>query len=94
MRQQLQGSADKVGARALPDGELPEHGDIIRRPEVERTTGLSRSTLYELMSREPPEFPRPVPLSGRSVGWLRSEVTAWKQNRIAQRDTRIAGRAA
>ncbi|HFF2098692.1 hypothetical protein IPC224_03700 [Pseudomonas aeruginosa] len=24
-------------------------------------------------------FPQPVPLTGRSVGWIESEVTAWIQ---------------
>jgi len=31
-------------------------------------------------------FPKPVPLVGRSVGWVESEVQEWIRGRIAQRD--------
>ena len=57
---------------------------ILRRPEVERVTGLPRSTIYEKMARG--EFPKPVPLSGRAVGWLESEIADWQKARIAARD--------
>jgi len=57
---------------------------ILRRPEVESVTGLPRSTIYDKMARG--EFPKPVPLSGRAVGWLESEVLAWQRARIAQRE--------
>lgn len=61
---------------------------LIRRPEVERRTGLSRSTLYWLVSRG--EFPRPVPLGRRTVGWVEAEVFEWLAQRIAVRDGRVA----
>lgn len=57
---------------------------FLRRPEVERRTGLSCSTLYELMAQG--AFPKPVPLGPKSVGWRESEVWAWQQGRIAERD--------
>lgn len=57
---------------------------ILRRGEVERATGLPRSTIYELIARG--TFPKPVRLSGRSVGWLEGEILAWQKARLAERD--------
>ena len=57
---------------------------IIRRDEVERRTGLSRSTIYHLMDIN--EFPRPVRIGNAAVGWVESEITAYIADRIAERD--------
>jgi prophage regulatory protein len=57
---------------------------ILRRPDVERATGLPRSTIYELISNG--RFPKPVSLGTRSVGWLETEVAAWQKEQIARRD--------
>ena len=55
---------------------------ILRLPTVIERTGLSRSTLYLLISRA--EFPGQVQLGTRSVGWVESEVQAWLESRIAK----------
>lgn len=52
---------------------------ILRRPEVEFRTGLSRSTIYDWMKRG--EFPQPVKLGSRLVAWRESDVTAWLKSR-------------
>lgn len=52
-----------------------------RRPAVEEITGLSRSTIYDLMGRG--EFPRPVKLSARIVAWPESRIDAWLAQRSA-----------
>lgn len=54
---------------------------IMRRPEVESTTGLSRSSIYSKM--ETGTFPKPIKLSERSVGWIEQEVQEWLKNRIS-----------
>lgn len=36
------------------------------------------------------DFPRPVTLTTRSVGWIESEVSAWIQSKIEERET-VAG---
>lgn len=59
---------------------------VLRRPEVERLTGLSRSRIYELMDGG--RFPRPINLGGRAVAWLESEVGDWLKRRVAERDSR------
>ncbi|EMM2266961.1 AlpA family transcriptional regulator [Pseudomonas aeruginosa] len=57
---------------------------IIRLKDVIDSTGIARSTIYKLIGEG--EFPKPVPLVGRSVGWVESEVHEWIRGRIAQRD--------
>ena len=53
---------------------------ILRRKQVEQRTGLARSTLYLKISRG--EFPAPVSLGARAVGWVESSVEGWIQGRI------------
>ena len=48
---------------------------ILRRPDVEARTGLSRSTLYHWMKEG--TFPKPVALGARLVGWRESAIEAW-----------------
>jgi len=58
------------------------HPRIIKRREVERRTGLPRSSLYDRIKRG--DFPAQIPLGARSVGWLEHEVDAWLADRVAQ----------
>ena len=44
----------------------------LRRPAVQEMTGLSRSTIYQLMSQG--AFPRPVRLTRKAVGWPQSAI--------------------
>ena len=55
--------------------------EIIRLPEVIKETGLSRSTIYRMIQEKvfPPQI-KLVP-NGRSSGWFRDEIEAWKQSR-------------
>jgi prophage regulatory protein len=52
---------------------------ILRRPAVEAATGLSTSTIYDMMARG--DFPRPVRLGKRAVGWRERDVTEWLESR-------------
>ena len=52
---------------------------LLRRPDVETRTGLSRSTIYDWMKRG--EFPQPVKLGTRLVAWRESDITAWLDTR-------------
>lgn len=63
---------------------------FLRRKQVEMRTGLSRSTIYLYIQNG--EFPKPVPLGPRAVGWLESEVSEWIAGRV--RSARIGGRQA
>jgi len=53
---------------------------IWRLPEVLRHTGLSRSTIYEMISRG--DFPQQVQLGRRAVGWIAKDVLDWIQVKI------------
>ncbi len=57
---------------------------ILRLPEVKQKTGQSRSTIYDKVQRG--EFPAPVKLGERAVGWVEAEVEAWLKDRITARD--------
>lgn len=53
---------------------------VLRLPQVIALTGLSRSTIYLRISNN--EFPKPISLGGRSVGWLESDIEAWIESKI------------
>jgi prophage regulatory protein len=57
---------------------------VLRLREVEKTTGIKRSTIYENMERG--AFPKPIALAPRSVGWLQHEIDAWVESRVRERD--------
>jgi prophage regulatory protein len=61
---------------------------IIRLPAVEIKTGLKHSAIYQKMAEG--DFPRPVPLGPKAVGWIEAEIDAWIDDRIAERDDRRA----
>lgn len=52
---------------------------VYRRPAVEKLTGLSRSTLYQMMAEN--RFPKPVRVGLRAVAWRESDLTAWLEAR-------------
>lgn len=52
---------------------------ILRFPEVCKLTKLARSTIYDMMARD--EFPRPIQLTQRAVGWKEDVVKAWCDKR-------------
>ncbi len=54
---------------------------IHRLPQVIEIVGLRRSTIYAKVATG--EFPRPVRLGRRSVGWLASDVQDWITRQIA-----------
>ena len=57
---------------------------ILRLDDVLTRTGLSRSTIYELMKTK--NFPQSAKLGKHSVGWIEAEVTEWVNHVIAARN--------
>jgi prophage regulatory protein len=53
---------------------------LLRLPEVERLTGLRRSTIYEQMQRG--VFPRSVKAGRRTAAWPESAVQSWIADRL------------
>lgn len=60
---------------------VPSSISILRRPEVEARTGLSRSTIYLKVAQG--SFPKPINLGPRAVGWVASEIDAWLQQQLS-----------
>jgi prophage regulatory protein len=54
---------------------------ILRLPLVKESTGLSRSTIYLRIAND--EFPAPISLGGRAVGWLEEDINNWLEQKIA-----------
>ena len=50
---------------------------IYRFPEVMKLTGLSRSSIYLAVSKE--EFPKPIKIGRRAVGWPNDVIENWVQ---------------
>ena len=57
---------------------------VLRFPAVSRVTGLPRSTLYLYMKND--QFPKPIKLGMRSVGWIKEEIDEWLQQRKNSRN--------
>ena len=53
---------------------------ILRLPAVKASTGLSRSTIYLRVAGG--QFPKPIKLGPRAVGWLESDVDEWLSRQI------------
>ncbi len=59
---------------------------IERLPAALARTGLGRSSVYALIAKG--QFPAPIKLSARSVGFIASEIDDWIALRSAQRLSR------
>lgn len=58
---------------------------ILRLPEVMSYTGLARSTIYLRISED--NFPKPIPLGGKAVGWLVREIDEWIEWQMKSRES-------
>jgi prophage regulatory protein len=58
----------------------PYEAIFFRLPKVKAVTGLSKSSLYELIRAD--RFPAPVHLGARTVAWVAAEVKQWAAERI------------
>lgn len=56
--------------------------NILRLPTVKERTGLSRSTIYLLISKG--LFPKQIKLGERAVGWLDEDINNWINHQITQ----------
>jgi len=65
---------------AAPAQPLPPR--VLRERSVLSYTGLSRSTLGRIVKAG--KFPAPIDLTDGTVGWVRSEVDEWVDQRIAE----------
>ena len=52
---------------------------ILRLAAVQERVPLSTSAIYAAMARG--DFPKPIKLTGRAVGWRESTIEAWLADR-------------
>ena len=57
---------------------------MYRLPEVMNMTGLSRSSIYLRVSTD--EFPKPVKIGRRAVGWPEESIIAWQSKMMEAQD--------
>ena len=80
LRERLSGARRVRWVEREPEEAVPVR--MLRLPMVLARTGLSRSTLYELIREG--SFPKPVRLSAQAVGWVEAEVDGWVRDRVAE----------
>jgi prophage regulatory protein len=73
-------SEDIAPERPNPNSGNLDDLSFLRLPEVKAFTGLSKTSLYEMIRNK--TFPAPVRLGPRSVAWVRSEVRQWAVERV------------
>jgi prophage regulatory protein len=60
--------------------DTPAHKRLLRLPDVSNRIGKKRSSIYLMIANS--EFPNPIKLGKRSVGWLEEEINAWIDARV------------
>jgi prophage regulatory protein len=53
---------------------------ILRLPQVKERVAISRSSIYLKIAKG--EFPKPIPLGTRAVGWLEEDINNWLEQKI------------
>jgi prophage regulatory protein len=54
---------------------------LLRLPQVESLVGLKRSSIYRRIAAG--DFPKPISLGGRAIGFPASQIQQWIADRIA-----------
>ena len=68
-----------ISNKPTPPPNNNDQDRILRAQEVQQLVGLSRSTVWRLERKG--QFPNRLPLGTGSVGWLKSDIESWMQNR-------------
>lgn len=63
---------------------------ILRISDVVQKTGLSRTSIYQRLRHQ--DFPRPVELGPRAIGFIESEVDDFLRRLVKKRDTDLVAR--
>lgn len=68
------------------DQEEENMTKMIKLPDVMEATALSRSSIYAFIKQG--NFPQPIPLGTRAVGWDAAEIQNWIAQRAELRGVR------
>jgi len=55
---------------------------ILRLKDIQRRLSLSRSAIYSRMAAG--DFPQPIQLGPRAIGWRQADIDAWLESRTRQ----------
>lgn len=78
----LHGERGAAGREAGAPGETSVV--ILKLPQVQAKTGLGKTRVYGLVRSG--DFPKPVRLGKKAVGWVDAEIEEWILRRMALRD--------
>jgi prophage regulatory protein len=56
---------------------------VLRLKDVQRRVSLSRSAIYARLAER--DFPKPIHLGPRAIGWLQGDIDRWIESRARQR---------
>jgi prophage regulatory protein len=76
----------RKGTDNTPVDNYPLKVYFMRKPAVIAATGLSGTTIYEHMGKN--LFPASVSIGGNRVAWLSTEIEAWQQAKINDRNNK------
>ena len=62
---------------------------FLRLPQVIDRTGYRKTAIFERIQQG--DFPQPVKLGPRAIGWLDTEVEEWMRVRLRIRDAQKVG---
>lgn len=79
---QAQPSPSATGGAGVSDSKIR----ILRLPDVIARVGLKRASIYQYVSDG--NFPKPVLLGSRAIGWIEHEIDAWLAERVQMRHQR------
>ena len=54
---------------------------LIRIKQVQKQTGIARSTIYKLLALK--RFPQPVKLTEKAIGWPQKSINDWVASKIS-----------
>ncbi|MBK2259179.1 helix-turn-helix transcriptional regulator [Francisella philomiragia] len=57
---------------------------LLRAEEVARCIGMSKTSVFRLAKAG--KFPKQIRVSGQTTAWLKSEVVAWINDRVKERN--------
>lgn len=63
----------------FPNRNKAEGARPSQYPNIVERVGLSRASIYKRMDAG--DFPRPIRLSDRAVGWTEEQISAWESSR-------------
>lgn len=63
---------------------LPIGNRLLKRPDVELKTGLSRASIYSAIKAG--TFPEPISIGVNRVAWLEAEIDQWIAEKLSARN--------